>query len=807
MSGAGGVRAGGAFVEIFAKDGAFQAAMRRVETKLRTVGTAMRRVGTSLAVGGGAVAAPMAMALRQFAAFDDVLRATQASTGQSAAEMDRLRTAALAMSKELGMAPTEVAAGFMELLKAGMSLEQVLAGAGRAAIQFAQVGGMAVGEAAVVMADAMNVFGVSSETAANTLSSAADASSTDIAGIALAFSQVSAVAGLANQSIGDTAAALAILANNGIKGSDAGTSLKTMLMRLMAPADDAAEAMSQIGLSTQSFRNADGTMKPMVEIIRTLNDAMAGMDQSAKDDIFRRIFGQDAIRAAAVLTTAGVDGFNAMQGSMDGALSVSEKFQTMMAGLSGAIKSLLASLQRLAIAFGDAVAPAVAYAAQLISGFVSVIERFTAANPRLAQALAGTVAAIVALGGVMIVGGFAMQTMAAGLGGLRAALTILPALFTPVGIAVMGLVGAVTAATLVARELSPAFKRETDAIWQAVTKLDFSTAWKIMNLNFAIALTEMAGKASNILGTMQGFFASTGSFMGDKLMEGMDRFMGLFGKDIITLQNAWERLGIYFRAAFDWRWAVTGMQAALDAADQRAEEARKKAPTADARADQRAEGRKKAARDRQREMDANAGGWEDTANELRRELDQAHADLNRKPEEAAAPASESDAGKKAGGAPGGPPGAPVTAAEAVRPTGSVGTFGSAEGLGISAELNPLVDSSKQTATNTGIAAEALQRMAGMNPSEMPAVGSVGAQGGSAGIAGGVLAGAGPAEVAGAAKEGTTLAATFTTMNERLMQIHNVITQAFERHDKLAIAANGLLARIADNTASGEAKFS
>ena len=141
---------------------------------------------------------------------------------------------------------------FLELLKAGMPLEKVLNGAGEAAIQFAKVGQMNVAQAAVVMSDAMSVFGVDANKAANAISSAADASSTSIEGLAQAFSMTSAVAALANQKIDDVSAALAILANNGVKGSDAGTSLKTMLMRLMAPADDAVGALDQLGLTVES---------------------------------------------------------------------------------------------------------------------------------------------------------------------------------------------------------------------------------------------------------------------------------------------------------------------------------------------------------------------------------------------------------------------------------------------------------------------------------------------------------------------------------------------------------------------------
>jgi TP901 family phage tail tape measure protein len=209
----------------------------------------------------------------------------------------------MAMSAELGIGPTAAAGGMLELLKAGMDLETVLGGAGQSAIEFSKIAEMDVAASAVVMSDAMNAFGVDATTAANTLSSAADASSTSVAGMAESMAMASAVSALANQSIGDTSAALAILANRGLKGSDAGTSLKSMLLALMAPSEIAAKGLQEIGMSTDSFRDAQGKMLPLVEIIGKFNRATAGLDQAAKDEAMKKI----EAHMMKVLDEAGAD--------------------------------------------------------------------------------------------------------------------------------------------------------------------------------------------------------------------------------------------------------------------------------------------------------------------------------------------------------------------------------------------------------------------------------------------------------------------------------------------------------------------
>jgi TP901 family phage tail tape measure protein len=490
------VRAGQAFVEIGADPRKFFAALGKINGQVGKIGKSMAGLGGRMAGIGAGLAAPFVASAVAGARFQDVLLNVQASTGATAAELDQVRKAAMAMSQSLGVGPTEAAAGFLELLKAGLSLEQVLGGAGKAAIAFAKVGQMAVADAAVVMADAMNVFKVTGDVAANTLSAAADASSTSIEGIAQAFSQVSAVAGLANQSIQDTAASLAVLANAGIKGSDAGTSLKTMLMRLMAPADDAAEALAQVGLSVQSFRDADGNMLPMVEIIRKLSTELNKMDQAAKDDILSRIFGSDAIRAAAVMTAAGVDGFNAMRDGMGGAMSVGDKFATMSSGLSGATASLFAAMERLAIAVSDAVAPGLMALAgpitAVVNGFASIVSN----NQDLVANIAKGVAVFSAVGAVLVGVGGSLQLVSFGLGGLINAASLVVAPIVGIITTLAGLVASFVSATAGVLAYSAA------SVAAAVAS---GTAWAVANAPLLALVAVLAAAGGFVFYLMGGF--------------------------------------------------------------------------------------------------------------------------------------------------------------------------------------------------------------------------------------------------------------------------------------------------------------
>ncbi len=556
------VRGGQVFVEIGADPRKFFAALTKLNAQVGKIGRSMASVGTKLSAIGTMVTAPFAAAAVAGSRFESTLLAVKASTNATAAELASVKAAAMATSEALGVGPTEATQGFLELLKAGMSLEDVLGGAGRTALEFAKVGQMDVAAAAVVMADAMKVFGVSSEVAANTLSAAADASSTSVEEMTMAFSQSSAVAALANQSMGDLSASLAILANNGVKGSDAGTSVKTMLMRLMAPADDAVGALNQLGLSVASFRGADGQMKPMVEIIRTLNAAMGGMDQAAKDDIFRRIFGQDAIRAAAILTSTGVEGFAAMQQAMGQALPVGAKYKTLAMGLVGAMATLRAAAERAAIAVGESVGPALISLARPIADVINGFAKFVANNQELVATIAKFAVAAIGIGSVLIGLGGALTAVSmaaapvlAAFGAVGAAVGVV---LSPVGLLITSLGALIAFGPKVAASIKGMFGGVGAVVEVASSAI--GSVFTAAVSNGMVVLGDLANTASV---TFEGMYAAIaeGDLAGamDVLwaglyagwLRGVESLMGAVDPWVSMLQNTFTYMGTEIMVAWD----------------------------------------------------------------------------------------------------------------------------------------------------------------------------------------------------------------------------------------------------------------
>lgn len=258
--------------------------------------------------------------------------------------MEAVRQKAMELGQETAFGDTDVAKGMTELLKAGIDFKSVMGDATKAALDLAVVGGLELPEAANIMSTAMNAFKVTDAThAADTLSGAANASATNVHEMSYAMSACASVAAGMGVSFEDTSAALALFAKNGLLGSDAGTSLKTMLSRLVPSTDQAADEFRRLGLMTADGKNkffdAKGNMKSMAEVAGILQDALKGLTAEQRQAKLNTLFGSDAIRGAIILSENGADGFNDMAEAMT-RFTAAGSAATMRDNLKGDIEEL-----------------------------------------------------------------------------------------------------------------------------------------------------------------------------------------------------------------------------------------------------------------------------------------------------------------------------------------------------------------------------------------------------------------------------------------------------------------------------------
>lgn len=456
MSSAGAVRAGKAFVEITANDTKFQAAVKRVHNRMAGLASSMKQVGTAMALGATALGLPMVMAARSAATFEDALLELKGSVSDiSPKQLEAVREESLRLSKEMGRSPAEIAKAFALLVKAGMTVDEALNGAAKSAVEFAAVSGVAADQAATFMKVAMNTFGVSATEAVDTLSAAADASETSIAAMVESFSLVGSAGKTLNQSLFGISQGLAALAKYGVQGEEAGTGIKVFLTRLVAPSNEAREALGRLGLSVESFRDSKGDLLPMVQMVDVLSKAMKNMGGDAfqkiiKDASLVDVFGDRGIKVISAFADMGVDGFQRIADEMEKQRAVTEKFQIAMQGITGAFKTMGAAVERLAIAFADGLGPALSWAAAGISAVLDLVSALLTSVPVLSPILAGLTAAFFALGVALVVSGAAMQAINFG---LRGVLTTGPVYTAIVG----GMTAATTAFAAAVTALATAF--------------------------------------------------------------------------------------------------------------------------------------------------------------------------------------------------------------------------------------------------------------------------------------------------------------------------------------------------------------
>jgi TP901 family phage tail tape measure protein len=318
---------------------------------------------TAASVVGGGLLLALGYASNKAAEFEEVMSGVGAVTGATAPELEKLTQLALGLGKETRYSATEAGRGIEELAKAGVSIADIMGGGARAALSLAAAGGLEVAAAATIASDAMNMFGLKGSDmvkVSDTIAGAANTSSIDVTQFGQALSMSGAVANLAGVSFDDLATAIALMGNAGIKGSDAGTSLKTMFMNLNPQSKEAAGLMKQLGIITadgaNQFFDANGKMRDLAGVSGVLQNALSGMSQQQRVAALQTMFGSDAIRAATVLSKAGVSGFEDLAKAIGG-ISAADVASMRTNNLKGAIERLKSSVDSTAISVGLAFTP------------------------------------------------------------------------------------------------------------------------------------------------------------------------------------------------------------------------------------------------------------------------------------------------------------------------------------------------------------------------------------------------------------------------------------------------------------------
>ena len=358
--------------------------------------------------------------------FDTVLGTIKAVSGATAEEMAKVNEKAKELGKDSELAGTSqssAAAAMLSLTKGGLSVAEAM-DAAKGSIQLAGAAMIDGGQAADIQVAAMSAFKLGAEDAtrvADVLVNTANAAATDVPELAEALKYAGPAAGSLGVSLEDTNTMLGLFANQGIKGSMAGTAMASTFTDLLSPSKQSAKALKEMGIEAL---DADGKFVGLRAISGQLADAQKRMGNEAFIAASKVAFGETGVKFATTAAAAGAEGFDELRDKLDKAGSAGDTAGSKLAGLNGAMEEVENALDGLKQSFYENVAPFLTALAvkvagsidSLTDGFNSVM-KFLRENKPLADAFAAA-----AVGVSVGLAAWAVQQRIVAAGGMLGAL-------------------------------------------------------------------------------------------------------------------------------------------------------------------------------------------------------------------------------------------------------------------------------------------------------------------------------------------------------------------------------------------------
>lgn len=347
-------------IRLMADTASYEAAMTRAGSTAKTVASGMENTGrksaliaSGMTAAGLAVAAFGVAAVKMAADFDQQMSTVQANTGATSAQMDQLRAAAIEAGASTVYSATDSADAINDLGKAGMSVTDILTGGLSGALNLAASDGMAVGDAAEYMANALSMFhlkGSQASQVADTLAAGAGKAVGNVSDFGEALNNCGAQANSFGMNVQETTGVLALFAQNGTIGAEAGTQLNSMLMKLAAPSAEASNTMKELGISAY---DAQHHFVGMANFAGQLQKAEKNLTDEQRNQANATIFGSYAIKAASYLYEAGESGVNKWTKAVSESGYAAEQAAAKNNNLKGDLENLSGSMESLMISVGE----------------------------------------------------------------------------------------------------------------------------------------------------------------------------------------------------------------------------------------------------------------------------------------------------------------------------------------------------------------------------------------------------------------------------------------------------------------------
>ena len=594
----------------------FSEKLDKIGAKIGDVGRSLTKNVTTPIVAG------FTAAIKTTADFDDAMAKVAAVSGATGDDFDMLRDRAREMGELTLHSATDVADAMYYMGLAGWNAQQIYAGI-PGVLDLATASGEDLARVSDIVTDALTAFGLEAEETGHfvdVLAQASRSSNTTVDQLGEAFKYVAPMAGAMSYSIDDIAMALGLMANNGIKGSMAGTALRNIIQRMAKPTKESGDAMEALGLS---LLNADGSAKSFSDVMGDMRNAFGGlltptaelqlqidelnkqMDDgtiseeeyveqlSALSDAAYGAGSAEKIRYAAMLAGArGMPGLLAivnaatgdyenLAGAIDQADGATREMSSLMENTTtGQFKILISKLSELAIQFGDILTPIIRQVIDYLKGIVDYLNDLDEPTKQMIIKIAAIAAAIGPL--LLVISG-----LINGISSLAAAFSFI---VSPAGLIVVAL-AAVAAGIIYLWNTNEDFRKKVKEIWENIKNTISNVidslkpvfdalVWTIQNLWEAIKehLSGVLETARNIinaimdainalLGVFQGLIEFiTGAFSRDwdKAFHGLttsatSAFTGVLNSATNIFDSMYKKIsGIVgkLKGIFDFEWSL-----------------------------------------------------------------------------------------------------------------------------------------------------------------------------------------------------------------------------------------------------------
>ena len=544
-----------------------------------TIGNNLQSAGKSMTSAGSTltktVTTPVlgfgTAAVKVTSDFESAMSKVSAISGATGGDLDALNKKAQEMGAKTKFSATESAEAFTYMAMAGWKTEDMLSGID-GIMSLAAADGLDLATTSDIVTDALTAFGLSASDSghfADVLAKASSNANTNVSMLGESFKYAAPVAGALGYSAEDTAIALGLMANAGIKGSQGGTALRGSLTRLIKPTDDAAALMEQYGLS---MTNADGSMKSLGEVMNMLRDKLGGLTEAEQAQVAAQIFGQEAMSGMlAIINASDSDYAKLTDAIYDADGAAQQMADTMLDNLSGQLTLLKSALEGLAIQFGEILMP---YIKQFVTWLQNLTQRLQELTPEQKEQVVKWAAIAAAIGPVLMVLGkltssvgsiittfskipgaiakakSAFTTVSAAIGGISA----------PV-VAVVAVIGVLIAAFANLWKTNEEFRNKMTAIWDGIKSKFESFAQGIVDRlnalgfdfeNFGEVVKAIwDGFCSLLAPIFEGVFNQVSVILGsvlDALTGIFDVFIGIFTGN---WDQAWQGVKEIFGAVWD----------------------------------------------------------------------------------------------------------------------------------------------------------------------------------------------------------------------------------------------------------------